>query len=72
MAIERAAEGEILAINCDGCLKDTFIPELDVGEENDEEFAWEQAEEIGWEKFKEENGTVLHLCPKCVEEENEN
>jgi hypothetical protein len=69
MAYEKNGEGEIIAINCDGCLDDCFVPILDPGDEKEEGIAWDQAEEIGWRKLIESERTVLLICPKCAKEE---
>jgi Zn finger protein HypA/HybF involved in hydrogenase expression len=56
----------IVSIECDCCLNEEFIPELDDKDKNEMMLAWEQAENMGWRKLPEED-LDYHFCPTCVQ-----
>lgn len=53
----------ITSIECDCCMQEEFIPEL---EETEFSIAWQQAHDMGWRKLVEEK-LDYHFCPHCVE-----
>ena len=58
----RTHGGEVESITCDFCLMDEFVPDM----ADDEDEAWEEAEEEGWTKVREGQKAILHCCPDCT------
>ena len=56
----------VVAILCDFCMQEEFIPDLEPADEREISLAWEQAEICGWEKRLDQ-----HCCPICMKKKTD-
>lgn len=56
-------DGGVWWVTCDTCSDGTDL--IDEGEEF--QMAVDAAKEAGWRIYTDENATVCHMCPSCLE-----